>query len=109
MCRMSLTVSEIRNLVEHFVAAALRAKRIGFDAVELHSAHGYLLHQFLSPLSNQRKDDYGKNRMKFPLEIARRGARDLAEGARARRAHQRQRLDGRRAGTRRRGRLREAS
>ena len=61
---------EIRKLAEDFVQAALRAKRIGFDAVELHSAHGYLLHQFLSPLSNQRKDDYGKNRMKAPLEIA---------------------------------------
>jgi 2,4-dienoyl-CoA reductase-like NADH-dependent reductase (Old Yellow Enzyme family) len=65
-----LEVSEIRTLVEKFVAATLRAKRIGFDAVELHSAHGYLLHQFLSPLANQRKDEYGKNRMKAPLEIA---------------------------------------
>jgi len=65
-----LAVSEIRTLVEKFVAATLRAKRIGFDAVELHSAHGYLLHQFLSPLANQRKDEYGKNRMKAPLEIA---------------------------------------
>jgi 2,4-dienoyl-CoA reductase-like NADH-dependent reductase (Old Yellow Enzyme family) len=65
-----LSVEEIRKLVEAFVASALRAKRIGFDVVELHSAHGYLLHQFLSPLSNQRKDDYGRNRMKFPLEVA---------------------------------------
>jgi len=65
-----LDTGEIRKLVESFVASALRAKRIGFDAVELHSAHGYLLHQFLSPLSNQRKDEYGKNRMKAPLEIA---------------------------------------
>ena len=65
-----LDAGEIRKLVESFVASALRAKRIGFDAVELHSAHGYLLHQFLSPLSNQRSDAYGKNRMQFPLEVA---------------------------------------
>ena len=65
-----LEISEIKNLVERFVAAVLRARRIGFDLVELHSAHGYLLHQFLSPLSNQRGDAYGKDRMKFPLEIA---------------------------------------
>jgi 2,4-dienoyl-CoA reductase-like NADH-dependent reductase (Old Yellow Enzyme family) len=66
-----LSVSEIRSLVDAYVAAAERAKRIGFDVAELHSAHGYLLHQFLSPLANQRKDDYGRNRMKFPLEVAR--------------------------------------
>jgi 2,4-dienoyl-CoA reductase-like NADH-dependent reductase (Old Yellow Enzyme family) len=65
-----MEVAEIRTLTEKFVAAALRAKRLGIDAVELHSAHGYLLHQFLSPLSNQRSDEYGKNRMKAPLEIA---------------------------------------
>ena len=65
------TREEIRGLVDAFVAATLRAKRIGFDLVELHSAHGYLLQQFLSPLSNQRTDEYGKDRMKFPLEVAR--------------------------------------
>jgi len=65
------TREEIRGLVDAFVASTLRAKRIGFDVVELHSAHGYLLQQFLSPLSNQRKDEYGKDRMKFPLEVAR--------------------------------------
>jgi 2,4-dienoyl-CoA reductase-like NADH-dependent reductase (Old Yellow Enzyme family) len=65
-----LETQELKKLVESFVASALRAKRIGFDAVELHSAHGYLLHQFLSPLSNQRSDAYGKNRMQFPLEVA---------------------------------------
>jgi 2,4-dienoyl-CoA reductase-like NADH-dependent reductase (Old Yellow Enzyme family) len=65
-----MTLAGIKKLVENFVASTVRAKRIGFDAVELHSAHGYLLHQFLSPLSNQRKDEYGKNRMKAPLEIA---------------------------------------
>ena len=61
---------ELRQLLDAFVASAERAKRIGFDMVELHSAHGYLLHQFLSPLANQRTDEYGRNRMKFPLEVA---------------------------------------
>ncbi len=65
-----LQVPGIKKLVEAYVSAALRAKRIGFDALELHSAHGYLLHQFLSPLSNQRTDAYGRERMKFPLEVA---------------------------------------
>jgi 2,4-dienoyl-CoA reductase-like NADH-dependent reductase (Old Yellow Enzyme family) len=65
-----LTVPEIGKTVAAFVASTERAKRIGFDVVELHAAHGYLLHQFLSPLSNQRKDEYGRNRMKFPLEVA---------------------------------------
>jgi 2,4-dienoyl-CoA reductase-like NADH-dependent reductase (Old Yellow Enzyme family) len=55
-----------------FVNAAKRAHRLGIDAIELHAAHGYLLHQFLSPLSNQRTDQYGgspENRMRFPLEV----------------------------------------
>lgn len=65
-----LSTQGIKKLTDQFVSAAMRAKRAGFDVVELHSAHGYLLQQFLSPLSNQRKDEYGKNRMKFPLEVA---------------------------------------
>jgi len=81
-----LAVHELKSLVEDFVGAAMRAKRIGFDVLELHSAHGYLLHQFLSPLSNHRQDEYGRDRMKFPLEIARAvrdtWAKDRALGAR---------------------------
>jgi 2,4-dienoyl-CoA reductase-like NADH-dependent reductase (Old Yellow Enzyme family) len=65
-----LSLSEIKKLVQAFADSAVRARRIGFDVVELHSAHGYLLHEFLSPVSNQRTDAYGKERMKFPLEVA---------------------------------------
>ena len=57
-----------------YVAATKRALAAGFDLIELHNAHGYLLHEFLSPLSNQRDDDYGgslENRMRLPLEVAR--------------------------------------
>jgi 2,4-dienoyl-CoA reductase-like NADH-dependent reductase (Old Yellow Enzyme family) len=61
----------IKELVDAFVASAQRAKRIGFDVLELHSAHGYLLHQFLSPLSNRRTDEYGRERSRFPLAVAR--------------------------------------
>jgi 2,4-dienoyl-CoA reductase-like NADH-dependent reductase (Old Yellow Enzyme family) len=55
-----------------FVAAAKRAERLGIDALEVHGAHGYLLHQFLSPISNRRTDQYGgslQNRMRYPLEV----------------------------------------
>jgi 2,4-dienoyl-CoA reductase-like NADH-dependent reductase (Old Yellow Enzyme family) len=66
--------TERAQIVDAFVAAARRAHKAGFDIAEIHSAHGYLLHSFLSPIANVRKDGYGgslENRMRFPLEIVR--------------------------------------
>jgi NADPH2 dehydrogenase len=67
------TLEDIARVREAFVNAAKRAARIGFDAIELHYAHGYLAHSFLSPVSNKRTDQYGgslENRMRFGREIA---------------------------------------
>jgi 2,4-dienoyl-CoA reductase-like NADH-dependent reductase (Old Yellow Enzyme family) len=67
-----LSKSEIHGLIEDFAAGARRALQAGFDVVELHGAHGYLMHEFLSPLSNARTDEYGgslSNRMRFALEV----------------------------------------
>lgn len=71
----ALTVEEIQDLMEKFGQAALRAKKAGFDGIELHGAHGYLLNQFFSRHSNHRTDEYGgslEKRMRFPLEVVRR-------------------------------------
>jgi 2,4-dienoyl-CoA reductase-like NADH-dependent reductase (Old Yellow Enzyme family) len=70
----ALTSGEIDEVVGAFVRAAQRAVHIGFDLIEVHSAHGYLLHEFLSPLANTRTDDYGgslANRLRFPLKVIR--------------------------------------
>jgi NADPH2 dehydrogenase len=68
------TEADMNRVRDAFVNSARRALRIGFDSIELHMAHGYLLHGFMSPLSNKRDDQYGgsfENRMRFPLSIAR--------------------------------------
>lgn len=67
-----LTVEEIKEQVQNFREAARRAVQAGFDVIEIHAAHGYLIHQFLSPLSNIRTDEYGgsfENRIRFLIEI----------------------------------------
>lgn len=69
---LALDQAGLRKVRDDFVETARRSVDLGFDAIEVHAAHGYLLHQFLSPLSNLRTDAYGgtlENRMRFPLEV----------------------------------------
>jgi len=69
---LELDEAALERILQGFVDAAQRAARLGFDVIELHAAHGYLLHQFLSRLSNRRADRYGgslENRMRFPLAV----------------------------------------
>ena len=68
----ALSIDEVEALPRAFAQAAARAARLGFDAIEIHMAHGYLLHQFLSPVSNRRGDEYGgsfDHRVRLPLEV----------------------------------------
>ncbi len=70
----AMTAEDMAKVVQDFRAATARAVMAGMDTVEIHAAHGYLLHQFLSPLSNLREDEYGgsfENRARFPLEVVR--------------------------------------
>ena len=69
---LAFDAAGLARVREAFVVATRRAERLGIDGLELHCAHGYLLHQFLSPISNQRTDQYGgslQNRMRYPLEV----------------------------------------
>ncbi len=69
---LALDAAGLKRIRDAFVATAKRAERLGIDALEVHCAHGYLLHQFLSPISNRRTDQYGgslENRLRYPLEV----------------------------------------
>jgi 2,4-dienoyl-CoA reductase-like NADH-dependent reductase (Old Yellow Enzyme family) len=70
--QQAMTEADIARLIADFVTATTRARRLGFDAIELHMAHGYLLHEFLSPIANRRDDAYGgsfENRVRLPLAV----------------------------------------
>src|SRR4029079_11126018 len=69
-----MTRADMHEVIADFVQAAERGQRAGFDMLELHCAHGYLLASFISPLTNRRNDEYGgslENRLRFPLEVFR--------------------------------------
>ena len=68
----AMTLDEIKRIEEAFLKAAIRARKAGFHGIELHGAHGYLIDQFMSPITNHRQDEYGgsiENRMRFGLEV----------------------------------------
>ncbi len=69
---LEMSKEQIKMTIDDFTKAAIRVKKAGFDGVEIHGAHGYLLNQFYSPISNKRTDEYGgslENRMRLPLEV----------------------------------------
>ncbi len=76
-----VTQADIEEVLSQFVAAARRSLEAGFEVLEIHMAHGYLLHEFLSPLSNHRTDEYGgplENRLRLPLRVAESLRRNMA-------------------------------
>mgnify|MGYP000358604361 FL=1 len=78
-----MDADDIEGMVGAYVQAARRAVEAGFDAVEIHGAHGYLINQFMSPLTNRREDAYGgsfENRMRFPLEVLRAVRKQVGPG-----------------------------
>lgn len=76
----ALTTEEVKAMVEKFRLGVKRAIQAGFDVVELHGAHGYLIHQFHSPLTNQRTDEYGKDLTLFGTEVIRAAKSEMPEG-----------------------------
>ena len=77
-----MTDTEIEGIISDFAAAAMRARKAGFDAIQLHGAHGYLMSQFLSPLFNRRTDRWGgsvENRRRFHLEVVRRVRQEIGD------------------------------
>lgn len=86
---LAMTAKDIEQVIADYVATTKRAKALGFDVIEVHMAHGYLLHEFLSPLANHRTDEFGgslENRMRLPLQIFQAvkeaAGKDIAVGAR---------------------------
>lgn len=75
----AMSKEEILEMENNFVQAAVRAKKAGFDGIEIHSAHGFLLNQFYSPFYNKRTDEYGKNRLAFHFEMIDKMKKELGE------------------------------
>ena len=102
-----MTRADMDKVIADFVQAVERGQRAGFDMLELHCAHGYLLASFISPLTNRRTDEYGgslENRLRFPLEVFRAHAQGVAGREADVGAHLGDRLGGGRPDRRRRGR-----
>ncbi len=95
-----LTAADLDLIRQQFADAAARAEQAGFDLLELHCAHGYLLSSFISPVTNQRTDGYGGSldaRLRYPLEVLRRHPGGVARGQAGQRADLGHRLAGRAA------------